>query len=216
MFSRLVNCAEKKYTGLERKANYQLECILFEMSNCEVAKAPCPRLNECTHDNEGLEFTLAVKVPPLPSNIVFGSFNFERESLRIARCVTADLLHYKYGISAKAGKIYCPTQHWCLMITAAQSSDLVTTYTLRSCLENLRTITSTDLILCFKTIDSNRGKLKFSWCIKMIMTLLSNFPRMRFLDEWIHIFKNPISKNSAQEALDVWSRANIDNRSFPR
>ena len=106
---RLIVRAEKTYTGLERHTNYSPEHILFEMSKCEVAKAPCPRFKEWTHDGKGLEFTLAITVPPMPSNIVFGPFNFEREPIQMARCVTADLLHDKYGIAVKPGEIYCPT-----------------------------------------------------------------------------------------------------------
>ena len=102
------------------------------------------------------------------------------------------------------------------MITAARSNDLVIPETLRSCLENLRTIMSPRLISCFHTIDLYHGKIKFSWCIELVITLLSNFPRIRFLDEWVHTFEHPVSAHSAVAALDTWSPANIDNRALPR
>ena len=167
MVPRLVIRAEKIYTGLERQANYPLERILFEMSKCEVAKAPCPPFKQWTYDNKGLEIILAVTKPPIPPNIAFGPLNVEREPIQMTRGISADLPHDKYGISVEPGGIYCPRQLLCLLVAAAQSSHLVTPETLRSCLENLRTIMPTDLIQCFQTIDSYRGKLEFSRLIEM-------------------------------------------------
>ena len=109
MVSILVIRTKNTYTGLEEQANYPLERILFEMPRCEVVKAPFPRFKERTHDNKGLEFTLARDHPSHIPNIVFGLFNFKREPIQIAPCTTADLLHNKYGISVKPGKIYGPT-----------------------------------------------------------------------------------------------------------
>ena len=135
-------------------------------------------LQRMDHDGKGLEFTLLITVPPMPPKIVFGPFNFEHEPIQMARCITAALLNDKYGISVKPGEAYCPTTHWCLLVTAARSSDLVVPEILRSCLENLRTIKFPYLILCFHTIDSYCGKLKFSWWIDLAIRLLSNFPRI--------------------------------------
>ena len=73
-----------------------------------------------------------------------------------------------------------------------------------------------DRITCFHTIDLYRGKIKFEWWLELIIAVLSNFSRIRFLDEWTHSFPSPVSLQSALHALDTWSRANIDNQSLPR
>ena len=38
---------------------------------------------------------MPITVPPLPANIAFGPFNYEREPIQIVRCIPADLLHDK-------------------------------------------------------------------------------------------------------------------------
>ena len=45
-------------------------------------------------------------MPPVPSNIAFGPFNFEREPVQMVRCITADLLCDKYGIHVDPGGVY--------------------------------------------------------------------------------------------------------------
>ena len=62
----------------------------------------------------------------------------------------------------------------------------------------------------------HRGKVKFERWLELIIAVLSNFSRIRFLDEWTHSFPRPVSLQSALHALDTWSRANIDNQSLPR
>ena len=64
-------------------------------------------------------------------NIAFGPFNYEREPVQKVRCVTADLLHDKYGVTATPGKTLVA------LITAHRVTDLVHPNSLRSCLENL-------------------------------------------------------------------------------
>ena len=64
---------------------------------------------EWTSDGKGLEFTLATVMPPVPSNIAFGPFNFERQPVQMVRCITADLLGDKYGIHVDSGG--CIAQH---------------------------------------------------------------------------------------------------------
>ena len=70
----------------------------------------------------------------------------------MVRCITADLLRDKYGIIARAGDVYQIVRHWWLLITDNRVSDLVHANSLRSCLENLRTTTTLDLILCFHIV----------------------------------------------------------------
>ena len=74
--------------------------MLLKLSSPGIAKwiqGGDPRFKEMTSDGRGLVFTLATVVPPVPHNFVFGPFNFEREPVQMARCITADLLHDKYG-----------------------------------------------------------------------------------------------------------------------
>ena len=79
LVSRVVIRAEKTYTGLERERIFPVDVVLEELSKSKVAEEPCPRFKEWTSYPRGLEFTLAVTVPPFTPNIVFGPFNFERE-----------------------------------------------------------------------------------------------------------------------------------------
>ena len=217
MVDRLVIRAEKTYTGLQRSDTpYPVDYILSKMNDSTIARAPCPRFKEWTYDLVGLEFTLPITVPPLPTNIAFGPFNYEREPIQMIRCIPADLLYDKYNVTAKPGDVYQPTSNWWLLVTAKQASDLVHPTNLNTCLESLRTMASPDKITCFHTIDLYRGKIKFEWWLELIIAVLSNFSRIRFLDEWTHSFPSPVSLQSALHALDTWSRANIDNQSLPR
>ena len=90
-----------------------------------VAKAPCPRLKEWTSDDKGLEFALATVVPPVPPSIVFGPFNFGRELVQMARCITADLLLDRYGVEVEPGGVYSSTPYWWLMVAASRVDALV-------------------------------------------------------------------------------------------
>ena len=59
MFSRLVLRTKKTYTGLQRSvAAHPLEYILARMKSSTIARAPCPRFKEWTHDLQGLELLL--------------------------------------------------------------------------------------------------------------------------------------------------------------
>ena len=82
MVYRLTFRAEKTYSAVERTRDHLVYIILEKLSSPGVAKAPCPRFKEWTSDGKGLEFTLATVVPPVPGNIVFGPFNFEREPVK--------------------------------------------------------------------------------------------------------------------------------------
>ena len=178
----------------------------------ELTKLPCQKTKEWTSDNQGLELTLAVTIPPVPSKIVVGPFYFERESIQTVWCITVVLPYDQYGMLLEHDTVYQPARHWPLLITTQQSSDLVNPSSLRSCLEVLRTVASKEFILCFHIIDLYRGKRKFQCCQKLIIVLLSRFPRIRSLDEWIHAFDEPVSFCSALSTLDTWSEANIDNQ----
>ena len=79
---RLIIRAEKTYTGLQRNENpFLVDYILSKMRDLTIAKVPCPRFKEWSYDLHGLEFTLPITVPPLPANIAFGPFNYEREPI---------------------------------------------------------------------------------------------------------------------------------------
>ena len=164
---RLTVRAEKTYSSLERSGDYPVDIILEKLSSPGVAKAPYPRFKEWTSDGKGLEFTLATVMPPVPSNIAFGPFNFEREPVQMVRCITADLLGDKYGIHVDPGGVYSPAPHWWLLVTAPRVEAIVETLHLLSCLEGLRTLTTADLILCFHIIDWYRGKVKFAWWLEL-------------------------------------------------
>ena len=133
------------------------------MRDSTIAKAPWPQFKEWTHDFRGLEFKLAVTVPPVPQNIAFGSFNYEREPIQMVRCITADLLNDKYNITAVPGDGSLPVTSWWLLVSVQRVSDLVDPQVFVTCLEGLRTMTSSDRILCFHIIDLYRGKMKFEW-----------------------------------------------------
>ena len=160
---RLMVRAEKTYSAVERSGDHPVDIILEKLSSPGVTKAPCPRFKEWTSDGKGLEFTLATVMPPVPGNIAFGPFNFEREPVQKARCITADLLCDKYGVHVEPGKVYNPAPHWWLLVTAPRVEAIVEPLRLLSCLEGLRTLTTADLILFFHIIDWYRGKAKFAW-----------------------------------------------------
>ena len=109
--SRVVIRAEKTYIGLERERIFPLDVILEEMSKSKIAEEPSPRFKEWTSNLRGLEFTRAVTGTPLTPNIVFGPFNFEREPTKMVRCITADLLSDKYGITCQPGEMFRPAQY---------------------------------------------------------------------------------------------------------
>ena len=213
---RLTVRAEKTYSSLERHGNHPVDTFLEKLSSPGVAKAPCPRFKEWTSDGKGLEFTLATVMPPVPSNIAFGPFNFEREPVQMVRCITADLLCDKYGIHVDPGGVYSPAPHWWLLVTAPRVEAIVEPLHLLSCLEGLRTLTTADLILCFHIIDWYRGKVKLAWWLELIITCFTNYPRIRLLDEWTHTFEIPLPPKAALSTLDTWVRASSDNRAMPR
>ena len=213
---RLTVRAEKTYSAVERSRDHPVDTILEKLSSPGVAKAPCPRFKEWTSNGKGLEFTLATAMHPVPSNIAFGPFNFEREPVQMARCITADLLCDKYGVHVEPGKVYSPAPHWWLLVTAPRVEAIVEPLYLLSCLECLRTLTTAELILCFHIIDWYRGKAKFAWWVELIITCFTNYPRIRLLDEWTHTFEIPLSPKAALSTLDTWVKASSDNRAMPR
>ena len=155
-------------------------------------------------------------MPPVTPNIVFGPFNYEREPIQMVRCITADLLSDKYGITCQPGEVYCPAHYWWLLVTAPHAHSLVQRDSLRSCLESLRTVVTEELILCFHIVDLYRGKLRFRWWLELIITLFASFPRIRLLDDWTHSFTEPVTIHTALGILDSWSTANVDNQSLSR
>ena len=79
-------------------------------TNYQFQNEPCPRFKEWTSDLCGLEFTLAVTVLSGTPNIVFGPFNSETEPIQVVRCITADLLSDKNGVTCQREDVYRPTQ----------------------------------------------------------------------------------------------------------
>ena len=200
---RLTVRAEKTYSAVERSGNHPVDVILEKLSLPGVEKAPCPRFKEWTSDEKGLEFTLPTVMPPVPNNSAFGPFNFEREPVQMARCITADMLCDKYGVPVEPGGVYSPVPHWCLLVTAPRVETIVEPLHLLSCLESLRTLTTTDLILCFHIVDWYRGKVKFAWWLELIITCFATYPRIRLLDEWTHTFEVPLFPKAALGTLDT-------------
>ena len=213
---RLTVRAEKTYSAVERSGNHPVDVILEKLSLPGVEKAPCSRFKEWTSDEKGLEFTLPTVMPPVPNNIAFGPFNFEREPVQMARCITADLLCDKYGVQVEPGGVYSPAPHWWLLVTAPRVETIVEPLHLLSCLESLRTLTTTDLIICFHIVDWYRGKVKFAWWLELIITCFATYPRIRLLDEWTHTFGVPLFPKAALGTLDTWVNAGSDNRAMPR
>ena len=125
LLHRLTVRAEKTYSSVERSGDYPVDTILEKLSSPGVAKVPYPRFKEWTSDGKGLEFTLATVMPPVPSNIAFGPFNFEREPVQMVRCITADLLGDKYGIHVDPGGVFSPAPHWWLLVTAPRVEAIV-------------------------------------------------------------------------------------------
>ena len=210
---RLTVRAEKTYSAVERSGDHPIDAMLEKLSSPGVAKAPCPRFKEWTSDGKGLEFTLPTVMPPVPNNIAFGPFNFEREPVQMARCITVDLLCDKYEVHVEPGGVYSPAPHWWLLVTAPRVEAIVEPLHLLSCLESLRTLTTADLILCFHIIHWYRGKVKFAWWLELIITCITTYPRIRLLDEWTHIFELPLFPKAA---LDTWVKAGSDIRAMPR
>ena len=208
LMHRLTVRAEKTYSAVERSGNHPVDAILKKLSS--------PGVKEWTSDEKGLEFTLPTVMPPVPNNIAFGPFKFEREPVQMARCITADLLCDKYGVQVEPGGVYSPAPHWWLLVTAPRVEAIVEPLHLLSCLECLRTLTTTDLILCFHLIDWYRGKMKFAWWLELIITCCTTYPRIRLLDEWTHTLEVPLFPKAALGTLDTWVKAGSDNRAMPR
>ena len=136
--------------------------------------------------------------------------------MQMVRCITADLLFDKYGVACQPGEVYRPAQFRWLLLTASHTHSLVQPDSLRCCVENLRTVVTEQLILCFYIVDLYRGKLNFRWWLELIITLFANFPRIRFLDDWTHSFNQPVTIRTALGTRDPWPTANVDNQSLSR
>ena len=135
---RIIVQAEKTFTDGEGTDNYPVDTILQQFATPGVAKAPCPQFKEWTIDSKGLEFTLANLIPTEHPSVVFGPFNFEREPVQMARCITAYLLFDRYGVEVEPGGTYSPAPHWWLLVTASHVDALVDPRHLLLCLESLR------------------------------------------------------------------------------
>ena len=56
----------------------------------------------------------------------------------MVRCIAANLLSDKYGVTCQPEEVYRPAQNWRLLVTASHTHSLVRPDSLRSCLESLR------------------------------------------------------------------------------
>ena len=213
---RIVVRAETTFSGVDRTDNHPVETILQQIATPNVAKAPCPQFKVWTNDGKSVEFMLLTVVPPVPPNIVFGPFIFEREPAQMARCITAGLLLDRYGMEVERGGVYSPAPHWWLLVTASRVDTLVNPRHLLLCLKSLRTSTREDLILCFHLVDWYRGKVKFRWWLALIITCFINYTRICLLDEWTHTFEEPLHVKATLSTLDTWVRAIVDNQGLPR
>ena len=143
-----------------------------------VLMDPDPERSIDVVDDDKSQPSYKTEQPPVPGHIAFGPFNFEREPVQMARCITADLLCDKYGVYVEPGKVYSPAPHWWSLITAPRVEAIVEPLHFLSCLEGLRTLTTADLILCFHIIDWYRGKAKFSWWLELVITCFTNYPQI--------------------------------------
>ena len=134
----------------------------------------------------------------------------------MVRCITADLLSDKYGVTCQLGEVYRPAQYWWLLVTASHTHTLFGPDSWRSCLESLRTVVTEKLFLCFHIVDLYRANFQFRWWLELIITLFANVPRIRLSDDWTHSFNQPVTIHTALGTLDAWSTANVDNQSISR
>ena len=79
LVNRVVKCAEKTNTGVERSHSFSVDPIMTKLNESKVTRAPCTSFKEWTHDHQGLEFTLPVTIPPTPTNF---SSNLRRSRFR--------------------------------------------------------------------------------------------------------------------------------------
>ena len=186
------------------------------MSKTHTDEIPCLRFKEWTKDEEGLEFVLGVTMPPLPPNIVFGSSELNETNELTIRCVSADLVSDRYAVDVTIGDVFQPADNWWLLITAADSRDLVKAVDLVVCLENLRILTDKEQILCFQIFDFFRGKFHFHDWIELIALVFNDQLCIRILDHYIHPFVEPQSVVQTLKLLDHWSHMNADNRPIAR
>ena len=115
------SAAEKTDNGLERERIFPVDGILGQLSKTKEAEQPGPRFKEWTSNFSSLKFTLAVTVPP---NIVFGTFNFEKEPIQMVRCITAGILSDKYGVTCQSEEVYRTVQYWFFLVTAFHTYSL--------------------------------------------------------------------------------------------
>ena len=118
LVNREVIRTGKTYTGLERDQICPVDVILDKLSKSKVAEKPFTRFKDWTSILRGLEFTLAVTVPSVTPNIVFGPFNFEKELIQMVRCITVDLLSDIYGVTCQPGEVYRQAHYWWLLVSA--------------------------------------------------------------------------------------------------
>ena len=83
-------------------------------------------------------------------------------------------------------------------------------------MENLRTLTDPEHILCFQVFDFYRGKFLFGQWLEMMAILFCKQPRIRILDEYIHNFDSPQTIIQTLKTIDTWSRANTAGRAILR
>ena len=114
------------------------------------------------------------------------------------------------------GDVYQIAENWWLLITAETTDSLVDPQDLRSCLENLRTLTDPEHILCFQVLDFYRGKFDFRHWLELIAIIFCRHPRIRILDHYVHHFDPSQTVVQTLKTIDTWSRANTASRAIQR
>ena len=114
-------------------------------------------------------------------------------------CVSADLVLDQYAVDVTVGDVYQPADDWWLLITAQPSSALVKSVDLVVCLENLRTLTDKEQVLCFQIFDFFRGKFHLHDWIELIALVFYDQVRVRVLDQYTHPFARTIVSGADTE-----------------
>ena len=100
---------------------------------------------------------------------------------------------------------FIPPPYWWLLVTASRAETLVNPQHLLTCLENLRTSTTEDLIMCFQILDCYRGLSKvkkLSWWLALIIPFFVSYRRIILLDKLAHNFDGSLPAKTALSALD--------------
>ena len=209
----IILTIEKTFTSTESESIPPLESTLKEMHKFSPSNCPTYRFKEwTTHENGGLEFTLAATIPPLPPSFLFGDLDDTCNNPQMIRCITADQLWKKYHITSPPGDVYQPSTGWWLLVTSLDDSPLVSPTTLLLCLENHRTLVETSDTLCFHLADIYRGKFLSQHWLQLIAIIFCRQKKICIFDRLIYTPETPISPLEALSIMHSWSCVHMGNR----